>query len=56
MPAETTDAAVAYHSVHLPRHRRQIMGEADFVLLWKGAILVLEVKGGRIGRTADGIW
>lgn len=56
IPVEATDAAVAYHSVHLPRHRRQIMGEADFVLLWKGAILVLEVKGGRIGRTSDGIW
>lgn len=56
IPADGRDAAVAYHSVHLPRHRRQIMGEADFVLLWKGAILVLEVKGGRLGRTEDGIW
>lgn len=46
----------AYHSVHLPRHRRQIMGEADFVVLWNGAILVLEVKGGRIGRTEQGRW
>ncbi|MDP9934756.1 hypothetical protein J2T11_001096 [Paenarthrobacter nicotinovorans] len=32
------------------------MGEADFVVLWKGTILVLEVKGGRIGRTGDGMW
>lgn len=47
---------IAYHSVHLPRHRKQIMGEADFVVLWKGAILVLEVKGGRLGRSDEGIW
>lgn len=32
------------------------MGEADFVVLWKGTILVLEVKGGRIGRTEEGVW
>jgi hypothetical protein len=32
------------------------MGEADFVVLWRGTILVLEVKGGRIGRTEDGLW
>lgn len=50
------DEGVAYHSVHLPRHRKQVMGEADFVVLWRGAILVLEVKGGRIGRTHEGIW
>lgn len=51
-----SDDGVAYHSVHLPKHRKQVMGEADFVVLWKGAILVLEVKGGRIGRTNDGVW
>jgi hypothetical protein len=51
-----SDDGVAYHSVHLPQHRKQVMGEADFVVLWKGAILVLEVKGGRIGRNRDGLW
>lgn len=56
LKALPADQGVAYHSVHLPRHRKQVMGEADFVVLWKGAILVLEVKGGRIGRTEDGIW
>ncbi|WP_416405045.1 NERD domain-containing protein [Arthrobacter sp. LFS091] len=56
LTAVRSDEGVAYHSVHLPRHRKQVMGEADFVVLWKGAILVLEVKGGRIGRTEDGIW
>lgn len=56
LTAIRSDEGVAYHSVHLPRHRKQVMGEADFVVLWKGAILVLEVKGGRIGRTEDGLW
>jgi hypothetical protein len=28
----------------------------DFVILWKGTILVLEVKGGQIGRTKKGLW
>ncbi|TWX40966.1 DUF2075 domain-containing protein [Frigoribacterium sp. ACAM 257] len=56
LTAIRSDEGVAYHSVHLPRHRKQVMGEADFVVLWKGAILVLEVKGGRIGRTEHGLW
>lgn len=56
LTAIRSDDGAAYHSVHLPRHRKQVMGEADFVVLWKGAILVLEVKGGRIGRTEDGLW
>lgn len=56
LTAIRSDEGVAYHSVHLPRHRKQVMGEADFVVLWKGAIIVLEVKGGRIGRTEDGLW
>lgn len=56
LTAVRSEDGVAYHSVHLPRHRKQVMGEADFVVLWKGAILVLEVKGGRIGRTEDGLW
>lgn len=56
LTAIRSDEGAAYHSVHLPRHRKQVMGEADFVVLWRGAILVLEVKGGRIGRTEDGLW
>jgi hypothetical protein len=51
-----SDDGVAYHSVRLPRRRKKVMGEVDFVVLWKGAILVLEVKGGRIARTPDGLW
>lgn len=56
LTAIRSDDGVAYHSVHLPRHRKQVMGEADFVVLWKGSILVLEIKGGRIGRTESGLW
>ena len=56
LTAIRSNEGVAYHSVHLPRHRKQIMGEADFVVLWRGTILVLEVKGGRIGRNEDGLW
>lgn len=51
----TDDEAVAYHSVHLTNHRTQIMGEADFVVLWKGAVIVLEIKGGRLSRSS-GVW
>lgn len=55
LTAIRSNEGVTYHSVHLPRHRKQIMGEADFVVLWRGTILVLEVKGGRIGRTEEGL-
>jgi hypothetical protein len=51
-----SDDGVAYHSVRLPRHRKKVLGEVDFVVLWRGTILVLEVKGGRIGRTRKGLW
>lgn len=47
--------AVAYHSVHLPEHETKRMGEADFVVLWKSAVIVVEVKGGGISR-ANGVW
>lgn len=42
--------AVAYHSVNLPRHVSKERGEIDFVVLWRGTVLVIEVKGGRVGR------
>lgn len=51
-----SDDGVAYHSVRLPRHRKKVLGEVDFVVLWKGTVLVLEVKGGRIGRSEKGRW
>ncbi|WP_049830988.1 nuclease-related domain-containing protein [Arthrobacter sp. RIT-PI-e] len=56
LTAVCSDDGVAYHSVRLPRRPGQAVGEADFVVLWKGTILVLEVKGGRIGRSGKGPW
>ncbi|WP_315913286.1 NERD domain-containing protein [Arthrobacter sp. lap29] len=50
-----SDDAVAYHSVHLPAHETKRMGEADFVVLWNGAVIVVEVKGGRVSRV-NGLW
>lgn len=47
--------ATAFHSVHLPRHERQQMGEIDFVVLWGGVVVCLEVKGGRLSRV-NGRW
>ncbi|WP_062378861.1 NERD domain-containing protein [Demequina pelophila] len=44
--------AVAFHSVKLRSHRYKQQAEADFVILWKGVVLVIEVKGG--GVTKDG--
>ncbi len=47
--------AVAFHSVRLRAHEYKQQAEADFIVLWKGAVLVLEVKGGGV-RKHDGIW
>lgn len=47
--------AVAFHSVKLRSHKYKQMAEADFVLLWKGVAIVIEVKGGGI-KKFDGAW
>jgi hypothetical protein len=47
--------AVAFHSVKLRSHRRKQEAEADFVVLWKGIVVVFEVKGGGV-RKVDGRW
>lgn len=49
------DAEVAYHSVHLPEHEYKRMSEIDFLVLWKGVAIVLEVKGGRV-KCEHGVW
>ena len=46
---------VALHSLNLTRHRSKRFGEADFVLITKFGIFVLEVKGGGIQYDA-GKW
>lgn len=47
--------AVAFHSVKLRSHQYKQMAEADFVLLWKGVVVVVEVKGGGV-KKFEGVW
>ncbi|MFJ8967037.1 NERD domain-containing protein [Lentzea sp. NPDC102401] len=47
--------AVAFHSVKLRSHAYKQQAEADFVVLWKGVVLVVEVKGGGV-RKFEGTW
>jgi hypothetical protein len=47
--------AVAFHSLKLRSHAYKQQAEADFVLLWKGVVIVVEVKGGGVKRH-DGVW
>lgn len=51
---DDTDA-VAFHSVKLRSHERKQQAEADFVILWRGLVVVVEVKGGGV-RKHDGVW
>lgn len=46
------------HSLDVPRHRRQVMGEIDFVVVMPGlGVLCLEVKSHRaVRRDPDGLW
>ncbi len=46
--------AIAFHSLNIPHHTNQRFGEADFVILSKYGLLVLEVKGGRVKRDEKG--
>ncbi|MBM9467495.1 NERD domain-containing protein [Nakamurella leprariae] len=47
--------AVAFHSVDLRSHAYKQQAEADFVILWRGTVIVAEVKGGGV-RKHDGSW
>lgn len=53
-PDELTEFT-CLHSLGLSRHLQKRQGEIDFVLVGKGLIFCLEVKGGRVSRK-DGIW
>lgn len=46
---------VALHSLNIGKHEYKRWGEADFVLIGKRGILLLEVKGGRVA-CKDGLW
>ncbi|MER0427364.1 nuclease-related domain-containing DEAD/DEAH box helicase [Streptomyces microflavus] len=47
--------AVAFHSVKLRSHAYKQQAEADFVVLWKKVVIVIEVKGGGV-RKFGGAW
>lgn len=47
--------AVAFHSVNLRSHPGKQQSEIDFIILWKGVVIVVEVKGGGV-RCIDGKW
>lgn len=47
--------AVAFYSVDLRSHAYKQQAEADFVILWRGTVVLIEVKGGGV-RKHDGVW
>ena len=47
--------AVAFYSVRLREHAYKQQAEADFVILWKRTVVVVEVKGGGV-RKHEGSW
>jgi hypothetical protein len=52
---ETPGWDFAFHQINLREHRDKRVSEADFVLLGKRGILLLEVKGGEV-TCKDRIW
>ena len=46
---------VAFHSLFLTKHEKKRVGEADFVIVSKYGLFVLEVKGGGVSFV-DGVW
>ena len=47
--------AVAFYSIGLRSHAYKQQAEADFVILWRGVVVVVEVKGGGV-RRHEGVW
>jgi hypothetical protein len=52
---ELSDEFTILHSLGVARHRYKLYSEADFVLVHRQAVIVFEVKGGRVTRK-DGCW
>lgn len=52
---DTDPNAVAFYSVDLRSHTYKQQAEADFVILWRGIVIVVEVKGGGV-RKHGGVW
>ena len=48
--------AVALHSYNIAGDERQRWYEIDFVVITNKAILIIEVKGGKVSRDRNGIW
>ncbi|MEJ8858649.1 nuclease-related domain-containing protein [Variovorax robiniae] len=48
LSALTPESGFAVHSVNLPEHEYKRWGEADFVVVSKAGLTVLEVKGGNV--------
>ncbi|MFK5927189.1 MAG: NERD domain-containing protein [Desulfuromusa sp.] len=51
----TDNSFTAFHSLNLTGHKTKRFGEADFVILCKYGIFVLEIKGGSVW-VEDGRW
>lgn len=51
----TRQDAVAFWSLKLRSHPYKQQAEADFVVLWNGVVILLEVKGGGV-KKSDGSW
>jgi hypothetical protein len=49
------ESAFAVHSVNLPEHAYKRWGEADFVVVSRAGVVLLEVKGGNV-RIAGRVW
>jgi hypothetical protein len=47
--------AVAFYSVKLRSHEIKQQAEADFVVLWGGVVILIEVKGGGVAKH-NGVW
>ena len=52
---ELSDEYIVLHSLGVARHRYKLYSEADFILVHPRAVIVFEIKGGRIARK-DGCW
>jgi hypothetical protein len=50
------DDATAFASVNLSAHEYKKWSEIDFVVISSGALIVIEVKGGQVSLTDNGIW
>lgn len=52
---ELPDSYLVLHSLGVAKHRYKLYSEADFVVIHEDAVVVFEVKGGRVLRK-DGVW